>query len=471
MLPTIPQLGADEKPLHRRVPHGAALDRPVLAPARRSTQRRLKQRAARARPPAGTGISAGVPPRRIRRALPGWSCRRTYGALIRSVARSPECVALCKKHQIAVTTWAAAMTAAAIEADTSTGMCWAAYETIGAMINRRRKVVQRAFTVARALGLALEVYRGRELGREERLQLHRDSAGAGHPQRGIPSGWQLAAIPPATAARFSTPHPGRFCMWSTFDHLPLWGSFSPTSHVAITYLCTLTGTTEAATRPQPRRRPNRSDPRARALAAGMVRRVSWLAGERPDRLAPCLSRFATAATPWSAPDVVGMLENQAARAGRRFAELDRAEISRPWALLAAMLRTIDPISDYPGPAFLAHPHPIAGLPVLIDYHAPQDLLNASCEICRQRRGRDRGLAWTPIVCDTCWTDAQDHVSVDEIHHAQQQPCGHPDCDRAGTRTVPSGTLPCPDCPPQLLTDSRHHNTPALLTWDENDPPF
>ena len=421
MLPTVPQLRAAEKSFNQRVSYGAMLERPTLPAARRSTQLRLAQRASRQRPPAGAGISAGPPPRRVRRALPTWSCRRTYGALIRSVARSPECLALCKQQQIAAVTWTAVMLSAAYEADTITGMCWASYEAIGAPVNRRHKVVQRAFTVARALGLALEVYRGRELGRDERLQLHRDSGGAGHPQRGIPSGWQLAAVPPTTAARFSTPHPGRFTMWSRFDHLPPWGSFSLTSHVGTHHLCTLTGTTEAASRPGPRQKRVQADPRTRLLAAEMARIVPWLAGESPGRMWPCLNRFATASPAWSAADVLGALRDAATREGRDLAQLDTTTIrTRPAILLAGLLRQLDPVQDYPGPAF-------AGDQVLTDQ---------LCQVCHTRSGRARDLPITPVVCDSCWS-------------AGEQPtCTIPDCHDGWIHVVDEhSTLlaarPCP----------------------------
>lgn len=360
------------------------------------------------------------------------------------------------------------MTAAALSADTTTGMCWATQETIAATVNRRSKVVQRAFTVARALGMALEVYRGRELGREERLQLHRDSAGAGHPQRGIPSGWQLAVIPPATARRFSTPHPGRFTCWTRFDHLPLWGQFSTTSHLGHTHLCALAGTTEPASRAQPERRRRRVDPAAWSMAAELVRRLPWLAGERTGRLAPCLHRFATATTAWTAVDVIGALSDQATRTGRNFAALDTATIrTRPVVLLAGLLRTLDEIADYPGPAFAPEPPPSAGLPVLVDHDPAHDqvLTDQPCQRCGARRGRRRDLPIPPIVCDSCWHT----FTQQDLLEQTTQTCGHPDCDTGWRTTTGGQAYPCPQCPPSTRLPLQDPTIGG--TGSDDEPPF
>lgn len=473
---THPSLARVAPGAHQRVPVGARVDRPVLPAARRATADRLAVRANRRRRPqaaAGVWIHAGQPPRRVRRALPAWSCRATYAALITRIATTPECRDLCKQHQIALQTWVAVMTAAALAADTATGMCWATQETIAATVNRRAKVVQRAFTIARALGMALEVYRGRELGREERLQLHRDSAGAGHPQRGIPSGWQLAVIPPATAAKFSTPHPGRFTYWSRFDHLPLWGQFSTTSHLGHHHLCALTGTTEPASRARPQRKRARVDPAAWSMAAELLRRLPWLAGERTGRLAPCLHRFATATTPWTALDVIDALGDQATRTGRDFTTLNTATIrTRPVVLLAGLLRTLDEITDYPGPAFAPELPTTAGLPVLVEHPTSstdtdhdQLLTGQACHQCGARRGRDRALPLTTVVCDACWHTFTHHTQ----HTLAAQPCGDIGCD-TGWRTTPTGdAYPCQECPPSTRLSSRDHA--FGWTGTDQDPPF
>lgn len=420
------QQDSPQKAPERPLPVGARVDMPFMAPVRQVTARRLAARSRRAYASPCPRVEAGDPPRRIRRALPAWSCRATYVALIKSVADTPECRQVCRRHNIAVTTWVAAMTAAAIKADTRTGMCRASYEAIARDIARGTKQVQRAFTVARHFGLALEVYRARELTPLERKALRAAAGGQRPTQTGTTQIWQLAYIPATTAARFSTVTPGRFTMYLPKVHpLPL-GRVSFFSHLTFTHLCSLTGAAETATRPRHRQRRGRADRRAWSVAAQLVRIVPWLAGERPARLAPCLSRFATASPAWEAVDVLAAMRDHATRSGRDLAGLDTAVLRhQPYVVLAGLLRQLDPVQDYPGTAF-----------------EQPDLTTTVCQICGTRSGRTRDLPLAMLVCDECWNHAS---------QAAPAPCPVTGCEDGWVTTTdttghahPTQTK-CPTC--------------------------
>lgn len=322
----------------------------VLPPARRSTAARLQLEAARKdHQPRGSGISAGDVPAHVRAVLPTWGSRRAYLRLIKRVAKRPECHRLCRQLGLAVDTFVHVMTAAAIAADGSTGMLWASQHVVAAAVNRQDKVVQRALRVAAACCLATEVYRGRELGKEERLTLVEQHGR--HPQRGIPSGWQLAFIPPRTAARFSTASPGRFCSVQPFVHLPPEGGHGLHTHHIWTTLCAENGEqNDAASRRQQPRLGRRHDPGAYSLARQLIRAVPWLAGERPGRLAGALTRFATCSPAWTAPMIVAEIDTAVRRRGHDPARLTADRIrTRPAVVLAAILRDVHEVADHHHP--------------------------------------------------------------------------------------------------------------------------
>lgn len=358
MLPTIAQPSAarnefDERALRVHV------QRRVLPLARRSTTAKIAVHAARRRAPVGSGIGPGECPRRVRRALPAWSGRSAYVAIIEDLATDPGVQLLCRQHEIAVATWAAAMIAAAIEADTITGVCQKTYAHLAASISRESKVMQRAFAVSRALGLALEVYRGRELSKDERMALV-EQYGT-HPQRGIPEGWQLGLIPDRIAARFSTPRPGCWCWFSRFVHLPPLGGVCSHTYLLTSHL-SATGEKAAASRRQHRRkRRRRIDPAVDRLAAEVAQNVPWCATESRTRLAPALHRFATAIVPWNGVDVADAIRGVAMRQQRDLAALHPAAIERPAALLATLLRDLDPEADHPSAPAFPDTHTVDGL--------------------------------------------------------------------------------------------------------------
>ncbi len=451
----------DLRPRHATA--GAYAVMPVMHPVRRVTARRLAARSQRVYVP-GVRVQAGDPPRRVRRALPRWSCRATYLALVQSVAVTPECAQVCRRHNIAVATWVAAMTAAAIRADTASGSCRASYEAIATAIARGTKQVQRAFVVARHFGLALEVYRARELSPLERREMRQQAGTSKNLQAGTTQIWQLAWVPSATAARFSTPCPGRFTMYVSKVHLLPLGRVRGHHDLTFTHLCALKGTTEPASRARPTRKRRRADPRAVSLAADMVRRLPWLAGESLGRLAPALHRFATANTPWNAIDVIGALGDHATRTGRTLSALDTAVIrTRPAGLLAGLLRGLDEVTDYPGPAFIEELPAIAGLPVLVEHNLDQRpvLTDQRCQRCDLRRGRRRDLPLATVVCDACWHNFASRDLLEQVTRA----CGHPGCDTGWRTTTTGDAYPCPHCPPATRLPPQNPVTGGWVSTD------
>ena len=380
MLPTVPPaLGAVQsstRRVSRRVPE------PLLPAARASTARAIAARAHRPAAPPSSGIGPGSLPRKARRHLPAWASRRTYVDLVQALAVTPELQAACRQHEIAVTTWVAAMTAAAAHAESSTGELRADQVTVAADCSRSAKIVQRALAIAARFGIAMELYRGRELGRDERLALVQEFGN--HPQRGIPSVWQLAYIPPRIAVHFTRLTrrlAGRWVIYlddprdesQGFVHLPPLGQFFSITHLQFINLqrqsttASARRTGAAAPRPAPRKR---VDPQRQAqatrLAAGMVSKLPWLAGEPLSRLTPALMRFATGTTPWTASDVLLALRDQAQRRGQHLGDLSGCQIrTRPAVVLAGLLRELDVEADHPGIGFYS---PAPTDPVVLPEH-------------------------------------------------------------------------------------------------------
>lgn len=99
--------------------------------------------------------------------------------------------------------------------------------------------------------------------------------------------------------------------------------------------------TKAAT---PSRRPDKQAwTAARHLAADLIRLLPWLRGESVRRLAPMLRRFVLG---WTAGDMLRALEARNRRLGRTWPNPQRIR-TRPAAILATMIREMDPDGDHP----------------------------------------------------------------------------------------------------------------------------
>jgi hypothetical protein len=292
-------------------------------------------------------------------------------------------------------------------ATASTGRkCIVRPETVASVMGVTPRHVERCNAAAREMGLEVVVLEGRMLTLAERMPLVGRTC-----QRGLAT--EVALTYPQAIRRFVdsvTPHGGsQVC--------------SPSGIPAGLPRATAAASgqePEAASRPphrRERRRP-RFDPRAVHLAAELASSVAWLAGERPGRLAPALTRFARCEPAWTAPDLAAAIGAQLRRAGRTW--IDPEQITtRPAAVLAGILRQLDEHADNPA-------------------HADQ------------------------------WADVDPAAAAIEL-----EPCGGRDCDGHGWITPPRGSTdpvrPCPECPPAVR--SARHRPGDWSAGDGAEPPF
>src|SRR5699024_3815724 len=85
---------------------------------------------------------------------------------------------------------------------------------------------------------------------------------------------------------------------------------------------------------------------ARRLAIALIDQIPFLFGEKPGRITPLLSRFATGPLAWTAKDVHTHITRTDTRHNR--SPLTREDVrTRPAAVLAAYLRDLDNQADHP----------------------------------------------------------------------------------------------------------------------------
>jgi len=204
-------------------------------------------------------------------------------------------------------------------------------DTVAAVSGLHERTVQRCRAVAGVLGLRVAVFAGRMLTVTECVQARR----RGCRQRGL-----------SAEAAFTIPSPIRAAVVAA---TPTRGTTaqSPNSPTSTSTVAGSAEKMEAASPPQPRQRPRRPrDRRPLILALELAQAVPWLRTERPGRLAPALTRFATSNPGWTAQDLVQVIDAVNARLG--YTSLTETHITtRPAAVLAWYLRDIDPVADHP----------------------------------------------------------------------------------------------------------------------------
>jgi hypothetical protein len=202
-------------------------------------------------------------------------------------------------------------------------------DTVAAVSGLHERTVQRCRAVAALLGLRVAVFAGRMLTVTECVRARR----RGCRQRGL-----------SAEAAFTIPNPLRAAVVTA---TPTRGT-PPRTLASATSTSTLAGYAEevaAASPPQPRRC-RRRDRRPLILALGLAQAVPWLRTERPGRLAPALTRFATSEPAWTPRDLVEVVDAANARLG--YTSLTDSHIkTRPAAVLAWYLRDVDPVGDHP----------------------------------------------------------------------------------------------------------------------------
>lgn len=403
----VPRVRSDRRP--RALP-GVAL--PVEPATAAAIETRAKRRAASPLPPF-SGIDAGAIPGHIRRALPRWTSRRAFLRTVHALAGTETLRTLCAEvgSGIAPTTWVATMTVLVRLADEA-GELRASEAQIADVLGREVRTVRRARAVAAHLGLATEVYRGRNLSYEERMTLVREHGR--HPQRGIPSVWQLGMCAPARRARLSTPTAGRWTRLRGFDHLPPKGAARSITHLwdlLTTAAADAAREAEAAPPPQRRRRGS-------ALGIELLDHQRFIVGVSPGRLAGLLAPWEAGG--WRGSDLAVLVIDEARRLGWDPSRPARA----PLAALKVILEGIDPVAD-PTTAWAGE----------------------LCTVCYLRPGRVRHL---PLgdhsVCPTCW----EHI---RHPHDETETCTHPGCDHGWIEVEPAQDgwhrllAKCPACHP------------------------
>jgi hypothetical protein len=287
-------------------------------------------------------------------------------------------------------------------------------DTLASVMDVSERTVQRCTAAAREMGLEVVVLAGRMLTFAECAYARR----RGSRQRGLSTEAALT-IPALTRHLLDHVTPTRGRRLPTQSHLlpGVPDGLAAEQRGAASPHCEHTG-----------RRRGRSRPPGWSLAAELARAVPWLAGEGPARLAPALTPFVACQRPWQASDVVAAIDGHTARVGAGPIRPETIR-TRPAALLAAILRQLDPELDHPG--------------------LVEDAFGS------------KSAAAAPATT------------------VRSDPCGAPGCDHGWiTATRPDGRpglAPCPTCPPGVRrwqpmpgTDGVARGAPG---WDPLDPPF
>ena len=298
-------------------------------------------------------------PRRLRlrpgvyNRAPVWSSRAHWLEVVLPAAVEHGWEVL-RRHHIAPATFIRIMAAHAQHGDDDTGRdCHPDVEHLRAVAACSERTVQRARAAARELGIAREIVRGRHLRLDERLQAHE----AGSKQRGWASvyalgcplwlahrlGLPLAAVYPQRNRPAVGPNVGR--------GTPPVGKSPRDQRSLGKYVSSPHSADRRAARAAPTGRPGRRRTVATGtgrfnaagweLAVALQRRIRTLATIHPGRLAPALTRFATAAEPWAAAQVHAALDRVLATRGWSWPTRPR----HPAGYLARLLREIDHIDQ------------------------------------------------------------------------------------------------------------------------------
>ncbi|MGO2519961.1 MAG: hypothetical protein ACTH8F_07560 [Microbacterium sp.] len=336
----------------------------------------------------------------MNRAVPVSPGRKIMLRIIHALASQPYVAQLCHDQGIAVDTWYAIAVNDALDADSNGRGLRTSQTVAAARVNRSERTVRRARAISVRIGILVELYRGRELTRSERLELVQ--ATPGHRQRGIPNVYAVTVLTARHRASVAVPNAGDFAQilpqLDSFGHLPVGSRFFPVTHLLNVLRSTVATTTKAkktsTTGKQQRRRPGTG--LAIDVLAQSVLSILF-DGIRPGQIAAQLAPYEAAG--WQAHSLAPAILAAAAKIG-----IGRWERARsPFGLLKTLLLSV--------------------------MHSPED------------------------------HDALTGVGSDQWDHRHQattrpHPCGAAACDGYGWINSVSDagytlTRPCPDCPPQI----------------------
>lgn len=222
--------------------------------------------------------------------------------------------------------------------------CIATPKGVASVMGCTPRTVQTCARVARELGLEVVVREGRMLSVEERKHCQ----AMGSTQRGLATVVALTVPEFLRASRAASPVDNRSSRpgsASSISPLPEEGLLPRKATInSHPHRASADGRKDAAPR-RPRNEGIRNS-RVRAVAVDLCREVGWLAEEAPGRLIPALTRFVCHPTmPWTAADLLEALPG-VSRAGVLGIFVEEIR-TRPAALLAALLRRLDPERDHP----------------------------------------------------------------------------------------------------------------------------
>lgn len=244
---------------------------------------------------------------------------------------------LCRTHHVDPDTVVAVARGMAGYADHRTGRdCRPTNARLVEVLRLSLSTVQRARRVLKALGLVVELVRGRSImTRAERLAAWR--RGSTHRQVAA----EFALCSRRQRPRVVRPVPTGQRPAVERDTPPGAHEVSLPSSVSSTPLRTSAEQRRAAPRPAPigegrQRRPGQPDPATRRLAEAARRRLPWLSAVSARRIAPMLHRFAQAG--WTVEDLErAVADALATRGGWRVPR----QLVQPAAYLATLLRPLD----------------------------------------------------------------------------------------------------------------------------------
>lgn len=310
---------------------------------------------------------------------PAWSSRAHWLEVVLPAAVEHGRDVL-RRHHIAPATFVTVMAAHAQHGNDDTGRdCHPDIEHLQTVARCSERTVQRARAAARELGIAREIVRGRHLRLHERLQAHQ----AGSTQRGWASVYALGC-PLWLAHRLGLPLAAAYPQPNRPSVGPDVGRGTPPigksprdqrslgRYVSSPRRAERRAARAAPTGPAGRRRtgatgPGRFNAAGWKLAVALQRRIRALATVHPGRLAPALTRFASASEPWTAAQVHAALDRVLATRGWSWPTRPR----HPAGYLARLLREIDHIDQLTtSPTSTAGPvHRAGGIAELEQLHA------------------------------------------------------------------------------------------------------
>lgn len=220
-------------------------------------------------------------------------------------------------------------------------------KVIASVMGCTERTVQTCNLVARKLGLEVVVKEGRMLTFEERKHCQ----ALGSTQRGLATVTALtvpARLRPAPKPVEPVDNRGaEHALKMSISPLPVDTLLPRKVTISDHHRRYADGRKDAATRRPQRNRGGLAYSRVRAVAVDLCREVGWLASEAPGRLVPALTRFVChPVLPWTAGDLLEALPTVSRRSGVLGIFPDEIR-TRPAALLAALLRQLNPELDHP----------------------------------------------------------------------------------------------------------------------------